>query len=402
MLDFSQVAVQIDAFARDQVTAADQVKAALREASERLARSAVAWEDVREKIAGSRTSWLMPQWREPPDRTVPAPDAPDSFTVLATDGSQIVADRHDLALCYLVNVGYIALRYGASSSAMLRSRPTLATPDDSLLSDYHGDQDPIAPKRLAMHCRLQEVGALAELVAEEAGPGLVERSMLALCDGSLILWPLESERDVAYREGVLRTFQGHLDSARDAGVPVAGYISRPMSKDVVNSLRIFACPHAISDCDRECPNSSRPRPHYEAPPCSGTERITDADLFAAILFPGERSAVFGSGSFILKEYLPRHRIGFFYLHTGREVARVEIPAWVADDPRLLTLTHALCFDQACKGDGYPVALAEAHEQAIVRGAERAAFFHLMERHFVSGGLPIGTSQKALSKRARRV
>ena len=123
---------------------------------------------------------------------------------------------------------------------------------------------------------------------------------------------------------------------------------------------------------------------------------------SSLLEPGERSAIFGSRSQILNTYAPHHRIRFFYLHTGREVARVEIPAWVADDPELLALTHALCWDQARKGDGYPVALAEAHEQAIVRGAEKAAFFQMMQRAFVATGQPVSTTQKALSKRARRI
>ena len=185
-------------------------------------------------------------------------------------------------------------------------------------------------------------------------------------------------------------------------VPIAGYISAPQSRDVVNALRVFACPHELSNCDRFCPQHSKPRPEYVAPPCAGTEMVRDADLFARLLQPGERSAVFGSRSQILNAYAPSQRIRFFYLHTGREVARVEIPAWVSDDPELLQLTHTLCWDQARKGDGYPVALAEAHEQAIVRGAEKAAFFQMMQRAFVATGQPVTTTQKALSKRARRI
>jgi NurA domain len=402
MLDFNQVAVQMAAFARDQADSANVLRAALKEAVARLQNSGPNWTGVQEKIGASHTSWLMPIWRERPDQTFDAPPRLATCTALATDGSQIVADRHDLALCYLVNVGYITLRYGENSSASLRSRPTLAVPDDTLLSDYHGDQDPIAPKRLAMQCRLHEIGGLAELIEEEAGGLTTHLNIVAFCDGSLILWPLETERDEIYRRSVLNIFQAYLDIGRAHGVPFAGYISKPMSKDIVNSLRVSACPFDTADCDRNCPKNSLPKPEYVEPACAGTERVTDADLFAGLLRAGQRSAVFCSGSKILREYEARHRIAFFYMHTGREVARVEIPAWVADDPVLLALTHTLCYDQALKGDGYPVALAEAHEQAIVRGAERSAFFHLMERHFVTDGLPVGTTQKALAKRARRV
>ena len=168
MLDFTQVAAQMDGFTRDHADLRDRLLEALKEAGNRLRNAAPRWEEVQSKIADSRTSWLMPDWREQPDQILPLPDPVEEYTALATDGSQIVADRHDLALCYLINVGYITLRYGASSSARLRSRPVLATPDDTLLSEYHGDQDPIAPARLAMHRRMQEIAGLVELIAEEA------------------------------------------------------------------------------------------------------------------------------------------------------------------------------------------------------------------------------------------
>ena len=402
MLDFNQVATQMDSFAQDQLKSADLLRAALAEVEARLRSAGPVWSGVQAKIDSSHTSWLIPEWRGRPDQMYAPPSCPASFTAVATDGSQIVADRHDLALCYLINIGYVTIRYGPHASACLRSRPVLETPDDTLLSDYHGDQDPIAPKRLAMHCRLREIAGLAELIEEEVGAQTVHLPTVAFCDGSLILWPLETERDAEYRLGVLDSFQAHLEIARSSRVPIIGYISKPMSKDVVNSLRIAVCPYETANCDRYCPGSSLPRAEYVPPVCAGTERVTDAELFARLLRSGERSAVFGSGSKILDQYQLQNRIVFFYIHTGREVARVEMPAWVADDAELLAQTHALCYDQALKGDGYPVVLAEAHEQAIVRGAERSAFFHLMERHFVPAGIPVGTTQKSLSKRARRV
>jgi len=404
MLDFSQVAAQMAAFAKEEVTSGAILAEARQEAARRLRSASPGWADVQGKIDSSKTSWLMPSWRERPDQTVPAPAMPESFTVLATDGSQIVADRHDLALCFLINIGYVALRYGQQPSATLRSHAKLATPDASLLSDAASDQDPIAPKRLSMHCRMQEIAGLAESILKENSGGSAAIPSVALCDGSLILWPLITESDGEYRRQILTMFQANLDAAREHGVPVAGYISRPMSKDVVNSLRVAVCPYEIANCDLKCRARNAPGLEYVAPPCGGTERVTDADLFGRVLRNGERSAIFYSGSKILcdQHYEQRHRIAFFYLHVGREVARVEIPAWVAEDAVLVDRVHALCLDQARKGDGYPVAISEAHEQAIVRGSDRAAFFHLMERHFVPEGIPVGTTQKALSKRARRV
>jgi hypothetical protein len=67
-----------------------------------------------------------------------------------------------------------------------------------------------------------------------------------------------------------------------------------------------------------------------------------------------------------------HRIVFFYLHVGTEIVRVEIPQWVAASSMLLDLVHAVAYDQAQKGMAIHRA-AEAHQHAVVRGAERDLF-----------------------------
>jgi NAD+ kinase len=79
----------------------------------------------------------------------------------------------------------------------------------------------------------------------------------------------------------------------------------------------------------------------------------------------------------IESYGP-HLIHFFYMRVGREVARVELPRWVAEDRAAVDLVHTLIYDQCMKGQGYPVALARAHEQAIVRAADRRAFLSMVE------------------------
>lgn len=55
--------------------------------------------------------------------------------------------------------------------------------------------------------------------------------------------------------------------------------------------------------------------------------------------------------------------------------------------------------QVQKGYGYPVALAEAHNQAVVRGSDRARFFGLLEQQLIKAGLRnVGTSYKEARKR----
>ncbi len=397
MLDLAVIASQIRNFTQDQVAALPLMQDALRLAQTRLRETQNRKTELAARIQSSRTSWLVARLREEPSLVVSAPSVPEIHTVFASDSSQIVTDRHEIALCYLLNVGLITIHYCPDAQAVLTSRPILAHPDESLLDDFPQETAAISPRRLGIRRQLCEFEALAEL-AEAQDP---EIPAVALFDGSLILWQLDTETP-QFRKDTLDALTAYWEAFRECRVPVAGYISLPGSRDVLNALRVSVCPHPHSRCEEYCPDSVKRHVEYIAPPCAGTERITDEELFALVLQPGQRSAVFESSTKILETYQESQKIGFFYLHTGFEIARVEIPRWVADDPELLNRTHALCLDQAYKGNGYPVALAEAHEQAMIRGPERDVFFYLMECRMAEFGLPVRTTRKALSKRARRV
>ena len=63
---------------------------------------------------------------------------------------------------------------------------------------------------------------------------------------------------------------------------------------------------------------------------------------------------------------------------GNEISRVEIPEWVHSNKYLLDLTHSAIVNQCEKGRGYPVALMEAHEQAVVTNHDREEFRKIVE------------------------
>jgi GNAT superfamily N-acetyltransferase len=84
------------------------------------------------------------------------------------------------------------------------------------------------------------------------------------------------------------------------------------------------------------------------------------------------------------------------------VARVEIPKWVAENKEVVALVHALVLDQCRRGHGYPVALMEAHEKAVVTNADRTQFWGLVELCLAEERLDIRSSGKSRSKRLRWV
>jgi len=85
-----------------------------------------------------------------------------------------------------------------------------------------------------------------------------------------------------------------------------------------------------------------------------------------------------------------------------EIARVEIPTWVAENEELTNLVHSLVLDQCQRGHGYPVALMEAHEKAVVTIADRERFWQLVELSLAEDRLYVRSSGKRRSKVLRWV
>ena len=86
--------------------------------------------------------------------------------------------------------------------------------------------------------------------------------------------------------------------------------------------------------------------------------------------------------------------------TGPEglLGSVEVPDWLVNDPELLALSHAMLVQQCQLGFGYPVAISEAHEQAVITGHDREEFRRLTLMLLEQQGLPTPESAKATSKR----
>jgi len=359
-------------------------------------------ESLSKKIEASKgkTTWLVAGLVEGLSPHYQAPPLPPEFCVLATDGSNIDVDRHKSTRCYLINIGSVTLRYGAQPEALLDSSPSLYFGDEDLViapDGAKGREQPVEGALLGIKRGVDECRELARLAAELPKESLA----LALLDGSLILWGLAGKVypdfviEVLLNKGFLRCLEEIRELNKDRRLALASYISFPRSTDVVNALRIALCPHQIIDTDRLCKEC-------ESRDCDKVDGVRDRELFASILAPGERSALFTSQSSIVEKHYGGHWVYFFYIRVDDEIARVEIPQWVARDENLLNLTHALVLDQCRRGQGYPVALSEAHEQAVVTGVDRETFWQLVESLMVDEHLPSPTSAKSFSKRTRWV
>lgn len=322
---------------------------------------------------------------EPMNLGIDLPVPPPVHTVIATDGSQIAPNHHEIAYCYLLNVGRVMLHYGQNRQPLLDSLPEVFyRPEDLYISRQWGI-------RTEEWMGYRRTASEAIVLAELAGAALMSLPTLAMVDGSLIYWFLE-QLPIEARDRILPPILDAWSQLQDFGIPLMGYVSASRSGESLNFLRLQACPHEIPDCVSFCPNQ------LEKVPCQVLEPLRDTALWTMGLKPGQRSALWRSSARILDLYGP-HTVYFCYVHVGTEIARVEIPGWVAEDSALLDQSLGLMLAQVQKGYGYPVALAEAHNQAVVRGGDRARFFALLEQQMIRAGLRnVGTSYKEARKR----
>jgi GNAT superfamily N-acetyltransferase len=398
-LDLTKVAAQVGSMVARLKASGEERRKRLQTALDTLNDKSIDLEGLKKKIDASQTTWLVAGLVDGLGPRYKAPPLPPEFTVIATDGSHIDVDRHQSTRCYLINIGAVVLDYGANPQAFLDNFPALYFGDEELViaPGGRGRAQPIEGALLGIKRGVDECHRLAALAKELPK----DSSSLALVDGSLILWGLAGQTypDFVTEALLVKGFLRHLEEMKrlnaERRLALASYISFPRSADVVNALRVALCPHDIIDTDKDCGECTSRE-------CEAVAGVQDRELFASILDEGERSALFSSQSKIVRDHYGGHWVYFFYLRVDGEIARVEVPQWVAQDETLLDLTHGLVLDQCRRGQGYPVALAEAHEQAVVTGADRESFWQLVELLLIGEHLPAPTSAKSFSKRTRWV
>jgi GNAT superfamily N-acetyltransferase len=400
-LDLTKVAAQVGSMVAKLKSGGRDREKRLQNALDVLNDKSLDLERLGKKIEASKTTWLVAGLVDGLSPHYQAPSLPPEFSIIATDGSNIDVDRHRSTRCYLINIGSVVLSYGAKPGALLESSPALYFGDEDLVivppDGAKGREQLVEGALLGIKRGVDECRELARLAADLSKESLA----LALLDGSLILWGLAGKvypdfvTEALLDKGFLRCLEDIRKLNKDRHLALASYISFPRSTDVVNALRIALCPHQIIDTDRLCKECTSRE-------CAKVDGVRDRELFFNLLAPGERSALFTSQSRIVKDHYGGHWVYFFYLRVDDEIARVEIPQWAARDDNLLNLTHALVLDQCRRGQGYPVALSEAHEQAVVTGADKESFWQLVESLMVDEKMPSPTSAKSFSKRTRWV
>lgn len=258
------------------------------------------------------------------------------YTVIGVDGSQIYPDRHSGVPWYMINLGSIMLRYGSQQSDALRdTRPSVYQTIDDL------------PALINARRTVQELAYGIELATTHAS----EKTVL-LVDGPLQFF----DRDILdplTEAPVLEAYIQLLQRCYEQQIIIGGYTSMPRSRELLALLR------------RQQPDAVRAVTQHDF--------FVDADIMASVLAPLCRTTLFSPYN-----YPGSLQIQFLYYATGSEIVRIELPVYVARNESAFTTLISVIVDQITKGIGYPVVLAEAHEQAVVREKDRQFFYQLFE------------------------
>lgn len=270
-------------------------------------------------------------------------------TILAADGSQIFPDAHAAVLFGVVNIGIFKLQPKQGHSPQEITHTYLLYHEDL----YNKNGGLISEDTISMLRDLQERQLLSEYAASCEAP------VIALTDG-----PIELFREPSQSAENDMPFQDYLKFLKQLAaleVSNAGYVDRPRADLLVRLLELdmFGTDPSVEEINMR--------------PLLG---ITDIALLETILPPGHRSAVFALQSLSSKHFQGEIALHFFYLNAGtREkpwLARVEIPAWLADNQAALNILQSTLLTQ-CQQMGskpYPYVLHRAHEIALVTLKDR--------------------------------
>jgi hypothetical protein len=386
MLDFVKLGLLVSQISVDSLNDQQDIKSTLADALAVYARECLDTGSFEAKMAAN-APWILWPTALPLEPLSTAKGVPlletlvTPWTVLGVDGSQIMPSHHEVHNCYLLNCGLTRISYGLSLPPLLTSEPRLYARPEDLYPLVDRRRVYIDELYVSLERSLFELELLTERALAAKSDSLHgSANILALYDGSLIPWSAE-KMSGGYLEEYMSRYEGCLNQMKSAGVALVGYVSKSRAADLVNDLRGALCPYEISHCRDHCGHLNE-----EDFPCSAVWPLADRTLYSAVLGLGERSCAMLSGASVVKSMAGENAIAFCYLKTESEVARLEFPRWLFDDGQLFDFAISATLTQVAKGQGYPLALSEAHHLAVIKGPEREKFFELLGQQMMRLGI----------------
>lgn len=368
-LEFHKLAAEVNKMAAVEAERNERDARRIVRARQLLQKHSTALESLKDKAQKAAGYRGATPGDEPIGQVYDLPDEVSQATIIAVDGSQIYPDRHAIARYYVINVGLIVFRQGSGQAPEVSIYPEMNS------NPYNESGELIHGAEVNTIRTFAEVKRLVETTKQAAEAG--EANIVSLLDMPLLFLTLPIRETEEPDRETLQRYLALLGQMKETGAVLAGYTDQPGSAGVIRLLELAESIEARGLIDRY--------------------------LFAGLLEPGQRSALFSSASPVNDRLgWAGHRIFFFYLNVGTEqetvIARVEVPEWVLDGSgHRLNLLHRILWQQTRSTQGYPYVLARADELAVVTYEDRQELERMIQRALMSHDLIRFPSKKSTWK-----
>jgi hypothetical protein len=328
--------------------------------------------------SGSLVARFAHDWRAHEDARRWGLETLSGRTTFAADGSQILPSKDYSVPVAAVQVAWFENAHTPTGGYVKDATFEILPPTEILVRT--GGATELSEQVVHKRRYGMEVAALRSFMLGAAARGFdAGKPPVVFFDSLLVISFAELLPD-EQREFYVKEITSLLETSRQTGVPLVGYIDTSYARDLVNMLQaVFDLPDA--------------------------QKIHDGALLAERMAWGDRTAFFCCARRgILESYGDdwRRGVGFAYLQTTGDgpPSRLDMPMWIYERG-LLDYVVDTVRGEVIVGNGYPYAIEAADQAAVLSGHDREAFYALFQEFAERERLRLRVARKAISKAQRR-
>jgi|GEM_PF-2936619 len=298
----------------------------------------------------------------------------DRYVALGVDGSQIYPDRHSGISCFLLHIGSILIQYGSLHGNVAKESESFLFSHWDTCNDSVHTHDIVDTERFLKEL---QYGFEQAQTYKQKHP---KDRIILFTDGPLLFWH-NAQKPVEFQKKYLTRYINILQLFEAEHIPIVGYTSMPRSRELTKIVKTYIQYTGITNEEiKEL--------------CA---HLTDTQLIALFLKPNHRTASFKSNAMTHNNGQTNYEINFVYINTCTEYIRLEMPSWINRNEEISNFAYEATMHQIKNGFGYPTVLSLAHEQAVIKNADRIFFTKMLHKTLLNYDIQSNISQKQFKK-----
>ncbi len=331
-----------------------------------------------EEFTGSIIIEFDKQFRNHQEARAWAYDTLLGRTTFAADGSQILPSKDFSVPVAAVQIGWFENHHLPRAAYVKDVAFEILTPSEVMVRT--GGETEISEQIVHRRRYGMEASAIKNYMLAKTARGFDPAKPPVVFFDSLLVISFAELLPAEQREFYVSEIISLLETSKQTGIPIVGYIDTSFARDLVNMIETA----------------------FDLDPSPG---IVDAPLIADRMKWGDRTAVFCCARRgILDSYTEEWKrgTGFLYLKTTGDAppSRLDLPMWVYERG-LLNYVVDTVRGEVIVGNGYPYAIESADQTAVVTARDREMFYSIFQEFAERERLDLRIARKAVSKAQRR-